>query len=152
MNCLIRVPLLISLKKYIILENWWRCCNKYSLDDYTLNYYRRTNEKIYIVKWRRWRLRTTVLRLFDCDEEGSGINYYFVIYYKNLGDRVYKTAAAAVIDGYTDAVATRRLSGGVARAGIDVYRIKTYGQQVEDQHVWYLSRRFIWILTHTCEY
>lgn len=108
--------------------------------------------KKYIVKWRRWCLRTTVLRLFDCDEKGSGINYYFVIYYKNLGDRVYKTAAATVIDGYTDAVVTRRLCGGVARAGINVYRIKTYGQQVEDQHVWYLSRCFIWILTHTCEY
>jgi len=29
----------------------------------------------------------------------------------------------------------RLLDAGVARAGIDVYRIKTYGQQVEDQHV-----------------
>lgn len=50
----------------------------------------------------------------------------------------------AVIDGYVGAARTV-CRGGVARAGIDVYRIKTYGQQVEDQHVWYLSRRFIWI-------
>lgn len=64
-----------------------------------------------------------------------------------------------VIDGYRPrrvvaaiTVVDAAVCGRGARAGIDVYGIKTYGQQVEDQHVWYLSRRFIWILAlHKCE-
>jgi len=124
---------------------WWLYWNCTTINE-------RTKKKYDIIKWRRRCLRITVYDHSIATKRDQRLIIISLSIVKHLGDRVYKAAAAAVIDGYTGAAAARRLGAGVARAGIDVYRIKTYGQQVEDQHVWYLSRRFIWIRTRTCEY
>jgi len=75
-------------------------------------------------------MTSAILGSFDRDEKGPENNNYFVIYYKYLGDCVYKTAAVAVIDGYTGAAA-------VASATMTGCRCGACGDRcLQDKNIW----------------